>query len=307
MELSKSCKEYWGFSPFLTPFGTHVEKAEALFLWPKFEAVVERMVNAVEKRRFLLVAGAACSSKSTAWREAQMRLREKHVIIHIAEPVGLDPWAYDEQTIYRTVHRAMALGGQSDEGLGSDKERREVALKRSREERALQCRRLLERANDAGQPTCLAVNDVHKCRRSFLFLAKRLWDDLYGFDRLLSVILVGQPDVVTAVTDIPEISERTEVVTMPGLGEALDDYLAFECRRCGLAAVPFDAGAVDAIKKLNTTNWTNTRDHPLVVANVASRALHEAWRVKLRAVDSDIVAKALRVEKALGIQEPAKK
>jgi type II secretory pathway predicted ATPase ExeA len=285
MELSAKCKEYWGFGPFKTPFGKHIEADDGVFLWPEFEGVVRRLVRAIDNRQFLVVAGAACSSKSTAWHEARRRLAEKEVSVHIAEPRGLGPRDYNEQTIYRILKHALAPS---------------TVLKRSTEDRALQCRQLLETMNDQGRPVCLAVNDAHHCRLEFLLMLKRLWDDLYGFDRLLSVILVGQPGILAEIAASREISERTDVVRMPGLGDHLEPYLHHECRRAGATEFPFDAGATEQLARLRSANWHETLDHPLIVNNVVSRALVLAHRVKADVVGRDVVAEAMREERAMG-------
>jgi type II secretory pathway predicted ATPase ExeA len=302
MELSRSCKEYWGFQPFTVPFGKHLQAEEGLFLWPEFEDVVGRIVRAVEYRRFLVVVGAACSSKSTAWQEARRRVLRKEVAVHVCEPRALEPSEYDEQTIYRSIHRALVFGGRPPEQAGlTEKERQGLALRHSREERAYQCRRLLEAANVGGRPVVFTVNDCHHCRMEFLLLCKRLWDDLYGFDRLLAVILVGQPSILTQIARSHEISERADVLRMPGLGRHVGAYVAHECARCGRAESPLDDSAVETLERLATTEWTESLDHPLIVNNIVSRALELGKKVKARRVSKDLVQEAMKVERRFGL------
>lgn len=284
MDLSKRCKEYWGIDPKLTAFGDRIEAADGLFLWPAFEEVVERIVAAIRKRRFLIVVGSACSAKSTAWNEAKRRLRADSIACHVAEPQGIAPERYRDQAIYHAIKWAV----EPPDGT------RERALRRFREDRAVQCRQLLERENDRGNPVCLAVNDAHLCAGEFLLMAKRLWDDLHGFDRLLSVVLIGQPSILSTVAGIREIDERAEVVRMGGLGESMGEYLHHELARCGVKTLPLDDGAIEQLACLRKADWRESLDHPLMVNNVVSLALHKGWRIKSDHVDRDLMVEAMR-------------
>jgi type II secretory pathway predicted ATPase ExeA len=296
MDLSRRCKEYWGFSPDSTPFGTHIEADDGLFLWPAFEAVVDRIETAVRKKHFLVLCGAACSAKSTAWTEAKRRLLSAEVHARFCTPDGLDPSRHRDQAIYHAIKYGIAPPDANNS----------TPFARYREDRARQARQLLEAENAKGHPVCVWINDAHLCRGEFLLMAKRLWDDLYGFDRLLSIILIGQPGLAQACSAIKEINERAEVVILPGLvsldrkgGVAeshVSDYLNHELARCGATEFPFGDDAIAALDRLARPNWLETSDHPLIVNNICSRALHLAWQIKQQIVDAELVTRAIRSE-----------
>lgn len=288
MHLSRGCKQHWGFEPGVEPFGKHIESPDGLYVWPAFDELVRRIVRAIEYRDFLVVVGEAASCKTTAWTEAKRRVREKpFAALSVCEPRGLEPRNYAEQTIYRAILRGIA---------GPD-----ARQKCAKEDRAIQVRRLLEAENDAGRAVVFAVADAHVCRGRFLVACKRLWDDLYGFDRLCSVVLVAQPAILTTVGQSREISERTEVVQAPGLGKHVEDWLQHECGRGGLVESPFDDAAVRRLTDLAKVGG----DHPLVVSNLASRALELGYRIKAKSIGADLVAKAIREERAFGLREEA--
>jgi type II secretory pathway predicted ATPase ExeA len=285
MDLSQRCREHWGFKAGSHPFAKSIQDLEGLFVWPAFDDAARRITRAIEWRRFLVVVGPACSAKSTLWTEVKRREAESQTITNVCEPKGLSPVAYDEQTIYRCLVRGMTTS--------------DTPLRRSREDRAWQVRQLLEQSNASKTAVILTINDAHLCRQEFLLLCKRLWDDLYGFDRLLSVIFIAQPKILTTIADCPEISERTDILRMPGLGDYLPEYLHHECTRAGAETFPFDATAVGLLKTLHRENWMASRDHPLIVNNIASRALHMAFTVKDKAVTESHVSEAIRAEKAM--------
>jgi len=280
MEMSRATKTWWGFDPKKQPFSNTIEEASGLFVWDAFDECVEDVVEAVLKRKFLCLIGPPCAAKSTCWAEAARRLRERKGIFHLASPLGLEPQAYSEPTIYLTLREAIAP--ESD------------PLRRMREERAAQCRRMLMRCNDAKQPVVLTINDAHACKGEFLLTLKRLWDNLDGLDRLLSVLLIGHSGLTAKVGQIKEINQRSEVLHVPPLGTAIPNYLQHECARCGLKDFPFDDSALDELDKLrNDAVPEAANDHPLFVNLVAAAALSEAHRLKQRTINHDIITKAV--------------
>ena len=56
-----------------------------------------------------------------------------------------------------------------------------------------------------------------------------------GFSRLLSVILLGQNELAEKLDprdpSVREVVQRCEIITLPPLGEHLEDYLRFRLRR----------------------------------------------------------------------------
>jgi len=279
MDMTRACRTWWGFDPKKQPFSNTIEEAGGLFVWDAFDQSVELICEAVLKRRFLCIVGVPCSAKSTAWAEACRRLKEQRPVIHLARPLGIEPQAYGEPTIYLALKQCIAP---------------KMHMRRMREERAAECRALLEKCNDAKQPVCLMINDAHACKEPFLITVKRLWDDLYGYDRLLSVILIGHPELAATVATIPEIDQRSEVVILPGLGDALPAYLEHECARCGLTSSPFDDSAIEELYKLGSDNWTAAKDHPLFVNNVVSLALAKAHEIKHKPLTGDLITDAAK-------------
>lgn len=284
MQLTPAIKKYFGFEPGLNPFSDTPDSREAIFPWPAFEAAVDKIVNAVVDHRFLVVCGNYCSSKSTAWMLAREQLNKHRAYnVLIAQPAGLDPRGYDEATVYRALVNDIGDGQK---------------LAHSREARAAQCREILQRhvAQSGDKRNCSAfvVNDAHCCRRDFLLMCKRLWDDMYGFKRLCSVILIGQAGLYREVEQIGELASRRELLILPGLGDALPDFIRFECGRCGVDADKiFETDAYEALRGLRSGKTFDTQDHPLRVSNVIVRALREAKRIQSRKVNGELIAIAM--------------
>lgn len=286
MQLSTATKKWFGFEPTTNPFSDTPDGAEALFRWPAFDDVVERIVEAVLGHRFLIVAGNYGSSKSTAWQLAREQLEgSPRANVLIAEPAGLDPRTYDDNTVYRAVVHCIGDGQK---------------LRQSRADRATQCQEILARHYDRSGPerkcrSAFVVNDAHCCKRDFLLMCKRLWDQLHGFARMTAVVLIGQAPLYAAVEREGEISVRREVVILPGLGQHIPDYVRFECTRCGVEADSiFRPEAYEALRTLRSDKRFDTNDHPLRVSNVVARALRTAQSIRSKTVDADAVGHAIR-------------
>jgi type II secretory pathway predicted ATPase ExeA len=286
MELSKNCLTYWNFAPAFNdaqPFDRTLDKVDSIYVWECFDTVTRRICRAVKRREFLVVAGTACSAKTTAWQTAHEKLKENYSNWHLAKPRGLDVSKYSDINLGRCI--AAAIDPMAN-------------IKRDREARGIQIRNMLENANADNRPVVLLINDAHLCNKNFLLLCKQIWDDMDGFDRLLSVILIGQPRLLQVIRDIHEISERTEVVRMTGLENKLVDYVRHEFNRFGVSddKIPLDESAFTELKKLSSRNWTAARDHPLIINNIVSRALTIAWKIKEKTITGEIIAEAMRKE-----------
>lgn len=286
MQLSGTLKRYFGFDAATNPFSDTPDGPEAIYRWPAFEAAVDAIVSGVVESRFMVVCGNYCSSKSTAWMLARERLvNHPRANVLLAEPCGLDPREYNEATVYRAIVHDIGDG---------------QALRLARSERAAQCKSILARHLERGtheRPTAAAfiVNDAHACRPEFLLICKRLWDQLDGFARLCAVILIGQAPLYYAVEREGEIAARREILILPGLGDKIADYVRYECQRCGVDAGDlFSDDAWEALATLRGTKRFDAQDHPLRVSLVIGRALREAHRLRIKQINADLIAAAIR-------------
>ena len=292
MELSRKAKKYWGLDVKSKPFSTHIEDQFSPFIWDGFQSVINRIAKAVKRRQFLCVVGPACSAKSTAWAMAKSQLVNEGIDANICQPRGIDPRRYQEQTIYFAVKN----------GIDPDSK-----LKRGIEDRALQCRALLETQNMRDTPVVLCINDAHLCQREFLLNCKRIWDDVCGFDRLLCVLLIGQPGLEKTIANCREINERAEIIKMPGLqkrtagkvnssDQGIELYIQHEWARCegiNQKPLPLTDGACEVLKTLAKHDYKATQDHPLVVNNIMASALELGYKANNEFIDSDTIRRAM--------------
>jgi type II secretory pathway predicted ATPase ExeA len=291
MDLSRRACDYWGLDLSKEPFGNTIKGLDGVFSWPAFDEIVERVVFGITRRHFTCLAGSACSAKSTIWSAAQRRMSEEQSAWVCCQPRSIEISALNEGCLLRMVKETV----EPDDGT------RKTAFKRDREARARQVRQLLENENASGHPVVIAINDAHEATVGFLYLLKRIWDDLHGFDRLLGVMLIGQAGLAKTVTRIPEIAERATILHAPGLGDHIENYVGHELARCGGDLSQVDPDGFDELAKLQgpidkagNPNWLTRRDHPLIVNNVLSTAFSEGHRIKAKTVGRDLIADAMQ-------------
>lgn len=171
-------------------------------------------------RAMIALVGSTCSAKSVIWDQVARRMRDTSKGWSCCRPRSNDIRKFDEGSLMLAVKDSILPYDGSPE----------TRFRHGREARARQVRGLLEKQNLAGRPVTLVINDAHDCGLGFLLLCKRTWDDLDGYDRLLSVIFVGQPPLARAITACDEIAQRCDILHTPGLGESLEKYLGHDWR-----------------------------------------------------------------------------
>jgi type II secretory pathway predicted ATPase ExeA len=294
MDLSRKILDYWGFEAKSVPFGNTIKSAESVFAWPEFESKVSGLLAAIKRRRMIALVGSTCSAKTVIFETARRRMYEETTGWSCCKPRSNETSEFNEMALLQTIKdELMPFDGSRD-----------TAFRRGREARARQVRQLLERENSQDHPVTLVINDAHDCSVRFLLLCKRTWDDLHGFDRLLSVIFIGQAALARTIINCDEIGQRLDILHTPGLGDYLQQYLQHELGRCGCANWMFTEDAVEELAKLQgpvsrdtgKPGWQNRRDHPLIVNNVVSRALAGGFAIKAKQVGRDLVSAAMREE-----------
>jgi type II secretory pathway predicted ATPase ExeA len=167
----------------------------------------------------------------------------------------------------------------------------DASLKSSPEARADQLRRGLITAREGGKRVCLAFDESHCMPIPTLKHLKRLLEIKEGFTRLLSIILLGQPELGIRLSErnpeVREVVQRCEVVTLDPLDDQLAGYLAHKLKPAGRALEDLiDQGGLDALRaRLGVASLEDrargrqaqpSRAYPLAVANLFAAALNAA-------------------------------
>lgn len=284
--LSAQAKRH--FALFRDPFVDDVQGPEDLFLSADQRYVREAMYQAARTGGwFIAVVGESGSGKTTLRRETLDRIGREALPVAVIQPKSFD------KTALKTAHICQAI-------LADVKP--SEAPKRSLEALARQVEKALTESSRSGQSHVLMIEEAHDLNVQTLKYLKRFWEMEDGFKKLLSIVLIGQPELKEKLNErqyfeAREVIRRCEVVELLPLDNQLGEYITLKFKRLQRDMRELvDDGAVDAIRARLTyagkgaqRNQTVSMCYPLVVNNLVTRALNHAAEVGAPKVTADIV------------------
>lgn len=276
------------FSLFRDPFVDDVQGPDDLFLSADQRYVREAMYQAARTGGwFIAVVGESGSGKTTLRRETIDRIAREGM-----PAVVIQPKAFDKSAL-KSAHICHAI-------LADVKPNEHP--KRSLEALARQVERALTESGRSGQTHVLIIEEAHDLSIQTLKYLKRFWEMEDGFKKLLSIVLIGQPELQEKLNErqyfeAREVIRRCEVVRLLPLDNQLTDYLRLKFKRIGRdVAEILDDAAIDAIRQHLTLvgrgpqrNQTVSMTYPLVVNNMVTRCMNHAADFGAPRVTADIV------------------
>tara|TARA_R110001583_G_scaffold195522_3_gene375222 strand:+ start:50927 stop:52141 length:1215 start_codon:yes stop_codon:yes gene_type:complete len=284
--LSAQAKRH--FSLFRDPFQDDVQGPDDLFMSADQRYVREAMYQASKTGGwFIAVVGESGSGKTTLRRETIDRINREQIPVAVIQPKSFD------KTALKAAHICHAI-------LADVKPNEHP--KRSLEALARQVEKALIESGRSGQTHVLMIEEAHDLSIQTLKYLKRFWEMEDGFKKLLSIVLIGQPELKEKLNErqyfeAREVIRRCEVVELLPLDNQLADYLTLKFKRigCDLANI-IDSNAIDAIRQRLTfvgrgpqRNQTVSMTYPLVVNNTLTKAMNAAAHAGATKVTADIV------------------
>lgn len=276
------------FSLFRDPFIDDVQGPDDLYLSADQRYVREAMFQAARQGGWLMaVVGESGSGKSTLRRETLDRINREQQPVVVIQPRNFD------KTTLNARHICEAILGDLNPS---------AKPARSLEGIARQVERSLIDSGRAGQSHVLIIEEAHDLLIQTLKYLKRFWEMEDGFKRLLSIVLIGQPELRNKLDerrypDARELIRRCEIVELMPLDSNLGDYLTLKFKRIGRdVAELLEPDAIDAMReRLLQVGRGPTRGeaismcYPLVVNNLVTSCLNSAARMGATRVTADIV------------------
>lgn len=277
------------FGLFRDPFDD-LQSAEDMYVSPDIRYIREAMYQAARHDGFLAIVGESGAGKSTLRRDLINRLNAEGAPVVVIEPYVLAMEDNDTKgKTLKSTHIAEAIMAA-------------VAplekAKSSPEARFAQLHRALKTSHESGFRHCLIIEEAHSLPIPTLKQLKRLRELEVGFTKLVSIILIGQPELKVKLSErngeVREVVQRIEIAELTPVGAGrVDEFLAFRLGRVGkkLGEV-IDTGGIQAlVSRLTSTSRDGARTllYPLAIGNLLVAAMNLAVRIGEPIVTADVM------------------
>lgn len=282
------------FALFRDPFRGEIREHADLYITPDARYCREAMWQTALHGGMTAIVGESGSGKTTLREDLADRIQAEGEPIILIQPYVLD---MEERSGKRRTLGARDIAAAIVHTLAPHQGVRQDSQARFR-----QVHQLLADSHRAGHKHALVIEEAHDLPTATLRHLKRYLELKEGFAPLLSVVLLGQPELGFRLSEldasIREIVQRCEVVTLRPLDGALEGFLSHKLARQGrrLEEV-IDASGIDALRARLTIDTGRGRGstgpvsllYPLAVQNLLTAALNQAAELGLDRVSADVV------------------
>ena len=284
VNLTPQAKRHFNLAgdPFAEP-----TTAEDVFLSQDIRYVRESMYQVARNGGFLAVIGESGAGKSTLREELIDRIRREESAVLIIEPYVLAMEGNDNvgKTL-RSQHIGESIMATVDPI---------AKTKSSPEARFRQVHDTLRNSARAGHSHVLIIEEAHSLPMATLKHLKRFRELKDGLRPLLSIILIGQPELAVKLSEhnpeVREVVQRIEMLNLPALGDNLGDYLRHRFKRLGVPLEKVvDGNGLGALRlRLTPARGEGTLLYPLAVHNALAGAMNRAADLGVPLVNADLV------------------
>ncbi len=276
------------------PFCDEFSGPEDVFYSPDTRYVLESMYQTARHGGMTAVIGESGSGKTTLRRALIDRLAREDARVIVIEPYTLGMDNGNKKTPgLRSSHICEAVLAAIDPAYKAVT---------SPESRFRHMHKRLIESSRAGFRHLLIFEEAHSLPLYTIKHLKRFYELTDGLTRLVSVLLIGQPELrrnklLETNAEIREVVQRMELLELHPL-ENLEGYVRHRLERAG--ATFDDVIAPDALPAL-ALRLTGPRDgkgngasllYPLLVGNMLTKALNIAAELKMPKVDAGIIQQA---------------
>ena len=279
------------FSLFVNPFTDEVRSAKDVFTSPDVRYVREALFQTAKFGGFMAVVGESGAGKSTLRRDLIDRINGENLPVVVIEPYII---AMEDNDLKGKTLKASHIAEAVINTLAPLEN-----VKRSPEARFRQLHRVLKDSARAGNQHILIIEEAHSLPLPTLKHLKRFFELEDGFKKLLSIVLVGQPELKLKLSErnfeVREVVQRCEVVELAPLDNCLEQYVDWRLQSVGRKTSEiFDDTALDAVReRLILTNSRNKAQtsllYPLAVGNLLTAAMNLAAELGAPQVTADVV------------------
>lgn len=288
--LSQQAKEHFGLTrnPFPTDQSDVQDNADVM-LWTNNRFINGSMQSAARTGGLLAIVGESGAGKTILRRKFIADAADRGEELRIIQTKSFDKSKMHAAAICEAIVQDLTPG---------------QTMKNSLEARARQVEDELRKVFASGTRACMLIEEAHDLPIPTLKYLKRFWEIEAGWKRPLSIVLVGQPELLRKLdeTQHPELREfirRCEVAQLTPIDDRIDEYLKFKLERVGVN--PKDVYGPDVAQAIRDRLTINTQDglrslcYPLVINNLMARAMNDAVSAGERLITREVIMQTRRV------------
>jgi type II secretory pathway predicted ATPase ExeA len=261
--------------------------ADDMWVSQDIRYVRECMFTTAKFGGFLAVVGESGSGKSTVATDLEQRIINEKLPLTLIKPYVLAAEETDSKgTMLKSAHVAESilrtLAPNAPVRIGP-------------EARFRQIHNALRESHKSGYSNCIVIEEAHSMPITSLRHLKRILELREGFTPLVSVILIGQPELMIKLSernaDVREVVQRCEVVHLnPMRPELLQEFLAHRFARIGknLNEVIDQSGIAQIAKRL-VSKSNESQLYPLAIGNFMLAAMNIAANIGQNVIDAAII------------------
>ena len=280
------------------PFTDEMTQDADVYLSDDIRYVRAAMRQTAQHGGMLAVIGESGSGKSTLRHDLIDWININHEPITVIEPYVL---GLEDNEVKGKSLKSMDISSAIISSINP-----QAKPRRSAEARARQMHELLKNSALSGRKHLLIIEEAHGLPIPTLKHLKRFYELQEGFKKLLSIILIGQTELQTKLSEynpeVREVVQRCEVVNIKPLDFKVEEYIKHKFARVDMDYTAlFDASAFNEI--INRLRVASNRRgekqvrslcYPLAVNNLVSNALNLAARIGAEKVTGEIIIECIK-------------
>lgn len=280
------------------PFTDEMTQDADVYLSDDIRYVRAAMRQTAQHGGMLAVIGESGSGKSTLRHDLIDWININHEPITVIEPYVL---GLEDNEVKGKSLKSMDISSAIISSINP-----QAKPRRSAEARARQMHELLKNSALSGRKHLLIIEEAHGLPIPTLKHLKRFYELQEGFKKLLSIILIGQTELQTKLSEynpeVREVVQRCEVVNIKPLDFKVEEYIKHKFARVDMDYTAlFDASAFnEIIKRLRVASnrrgekQVRSLCYPLAVNNLVSNALNLAARIGSPTVTGEIIIECIK-------------
>lgn len=257
------------------PFQNEIHCVEDLFMSQQNRRIRESMVQASQNGSILAIIAECGAGKSEMRKCFYDYVNKNYPDLVVIEPTVINKKRLTSEMIFDAIAEELNI----------------TSMPNGLEKRSSKVRRTLINSSKARRKHVLIIEEAHLLSDDVFKQLKSISELDDGFNRLVSVILIGQTELQGKLSltnlKIREFSLRCNVMTMQPLGIELTNYIDHKFARCNVDYKKvIEPDAIKAIKnrlegvmdygQINRSNDVKDMTYPLIVNTLLVTAMNEA-------------------------------